>query len=143
MSAEVCPFCAIAAGDAPASIVVDDDIVLAFMDQRQAVAGHVLVIPRRHVPNICALSPAEAAAVMQAGVRVARALRVAFDPAGMNLWQSNGAAAGQEVNHFHLHLHPRFMGDGLLHVYPDGVPAQSTPAELDEMACLLRTHLPT
>lgn len=141
MSARDCPFCAIGAGDAPASVVVDDGIVLAFMDQRQAVAGHVLVIPRRHVPNIYTLRPAEAAAVMQTAVRVARALHAAVDPQGMNLWQSNGAAGGQEVDHFHLHVHPRRLGDGLFHVYPNDVPAQRLPAELEEMACLLRNHL--
>ena len=142
MSAGLCPFCAIAAGDAPASVVVDDGIVLAFMDQRQAVAGHVLVIPRRHVADIYALSPAEAAAVMQTAVRIARALRAAVDAPGMNLWQSNGEAGGQEVDHFHLHVHPRRVGDGLFHVYPDGVPAQQSPAELHEIAGLLRRHLP-
>lgn len=141
MSAETCPFCAIAAGAARASVVVDDGTVLAFMDQRQAVAGHVLVIPRRHVPDIYALNPAEASAVMQVAVRVAGALRSAFDPPGMNLWQSNGEAGGQEVNHFHLHVHPRWVGDGLFHVYPEGLPAQSAHAELDAMAGSLRTHM--
>lgn len=141
MSAGACPFCAIAAGEAQASVVVDDGNILAFMDQRQAVTGHVLVIPRRHVRDIYALSPAEASAVMQVAVRVAGALRAAFDPPGMNLWQSNGEAGGQEVNHFHLHVHPRRPGDGLFQIYPDGLSGQSTHAELDAMARSLRKHL--
>jgi histidine triad (HIT) family protein len=143
MSAETCPFCAIAAGDAPASVVVDDSTVIAFMDRRQAVAGHVLVIPRRHVPDIYALNPDEAAVVMRVAVRVAQALRSLYDPPGLNLWQSNGEAGGQEVAHFHLHVQPRQADDGLLRIYPDGSPPVGTPAQLDAMASSLRAHLQT
>lgn len=141
MTGEPCPFCAIACGDAPASVIVDDGIVLAFMDLRQAVAGHVLVIPRRHVPDIRGLTAQESAAVMQVAVRVAHAVYAECEPPGLNLWQSNGEAGGQEVDHFHLHVHPRRGDDGLLRVYPDGVPAQSSPAQLDVMARSLRNHL--
>lgn len=141
MSAADCPFCAIAAGRAPASVVVDDGNVLAFMDLRQAVAGHVLVVPRRHVPDIHDLTSDEAAGVMQVAVRVARALRDEHDPPGLNLWQSNGAAGGQEVPHFHLHVHPRRIGDGLLRVYPAAVPVPADAALLDALAQSLRARL--
>ena len=136
-----CPFCEIAAGDAPAAIVADDGTVLAFMDRRQAVPGHVLVVPRRHLPDLCALAPGEAAAVMYMAQRVARALHDAFAPAGLNLWQSNGHAAGQEVFHFHLHVQPRRVGDGLLRVYPHGAPAAAQPDQLDALAQALRQRL--
>ena len=136
-----CPFCAIASGAAPASVILDDGKVLAFMDWRQAVPGHVLVIPRQHVPDIYALADDEAAAVMQAAVRVARALRAASDPPGLNLWQSNGEAGGQEVFHFHLHVHPRQVDDGLLRVYPNGVPPQSDADELAAIARAIRARL--
>jgi histidine triad (HIT) family protein len=139
--ADSCPFCAIARGAAPASVVLDEGKVLAFMDWRQAVPGHVLVIPRRHVPDIYALADDEAAAVMQAAVRVARALRAACDPPGLNLWQSNGEAGGQEVFHFHLHVHPRRIGDGLLRVYPDGVPPRSDADRLAAIALALKARL--
>ncbi len=141
MSTADCPFCAIAAGHAPASMVVDDGAVLAFMDLRQAVPGHVLVVPRRHVPDIYGLAPEEAAAVMQLAVRVARALRDEYDPPGLNLWQSNGAAGGQEVPHFHLHVHPRRTGDGLLRAYPHAVPSPADPLQLDALAQPLRARL--
>jgi histidine triad (HIT) family protein len=136
-----CPFCAIVRGTAPASVILDDGKVLGFMDWRQAVPGHVLVIPRRHVPDIHTLADDEAAAVMQAAVRVARALRVAYDPPGLNLWQSNGEAAGQEVFHFHLHVHPRRADDGLLRVYPEGVPPQTDADQLAAIAGVLRACL--
>jgi histidine triad (HIT) family protein len=136
-----CPFCAIVSGVAPASVILDEAKVLAFMDWRQAVPGHVLVIPRRHVPDIYALADDEAAAVMQAAVRVARALRIAYEPPGLNLWQSNGEAGGQEVFHFHLHVHPRRVDDGLLRVYPGGVPPQSDADELAAIARAIRARL--
>ena len=136
-----CPFCEIATGATPAAIVADDGVVLAFMDLRQAVPGHVLVVPRRHVPDLCSLAPDEAAAAMRMAQRVAQALRDAFAPAALNLWQSNGRAAGQEVFHFHLHVQPRRAGDGLLHVYPQGAPAAAKTDELDALAQALRPHL--
>ncbi len=141
MSTAACPFCAIVAGTAPASLVLEGDKVLAFMDLRQAVRGHVLVIPRRHVPDIYALAADEAGAVMQAAVRIAQALRDECDPPGLNLWQSNGEAGGQEVAHFHLHVQPRQFGDGLLRVYPDGVPAHAEAAQLAALARSLRERL--
>ena len=136
-----CPFCAILAGDLPASIVCEDDGVVAFMDLRQAVPGHVLVVPRQHVETLYDLDEDSAAALMRMAVRVAKAARATFDPAGLNLWQSNGEAGGQEVPHFHLHVHPRRVGDGLLDVYPAGVPAPALREQLDALALMLRQQL--
>lgn len=141
MTADRCPFCAIVAGTQRASVILDDGAVLAFMDLRQSMPGHVLVVPRRHVPDIYALAADEAANVMQAAVRVAQALQAEFEPPGLNLWQSNGEVGGQEVFHFHLHVHPRWPGDGLLRVYPDGLPAISEYARLDALAGSLRARL--
>lgn len=138
---DACPFCAIVSGVAPANVILDDGKVLAFMDWRQAVPGHVLVVPRRHVPDIYTLADDEAAALMQAAVRVARALRAAYDPPGLNLWQSNGEAGGQEVFHFHLHVHPRRVDDGLLRVYPDAVPPRSGADQLAAIARTLKARL--
>jgi histidine triad (HIT) family protein len=136
-----CPFCAIVEGRLPASAVAETDVALAFLDLRQAVPGHVLVVPRRHVENIYALEPALAGELMQLAVRVAKALQLAFDPPGLNLWQSNGDAGGQEVAHFHLHVQPRRRGDGLLRVYPQGLPPPVDNAELDRLARLIRPHV--
>jgi histidine triad (HIT) family protein len=65
-----------------------------------------------------------------------------FQPPGLNLWQSNGAAGGQEVPHFHLHVQPRRVADGLLRVYPDGLPAPASREELNRMAEHIRLSLP-
>lgn len=139
MSDAACPFCAIAAGTAPAAIVAEGTLALAFLDLRQPVPGHVLVVPRRHAENLYALDDDEAVAVMQLARRVATALRDALAPDGLNLWQSNGRAAGQEV--FHLHVQPRRVGDGLLRVYPQGVPPASPASELEALAATVRRSI--
>ena len=135
-----CPFCAIVAGGLPASIVWQDDIALAFMDLRQAVPGHVLVVPREHVQDIHSLDETTAAHLMRLAVRVAKALKHAVPMDGLNLWQSNGEAGGQEVPHVHLHVQPRRQGDGLLQVYPVP-PTDVDRATLDSLGAALRAQL--
>lgn len=136
-----CVFCRIIAHKVPASFVAEDETVVAFADLRQPNAGHVLVVPRRHAPTIYDLAPDEGAAVMNLAIRVARALRRVYAPAGLNLWQSNGEIAGQEIDHFHLHLLPRQAGDGVFDVYPKGVPESRPRPYLDEIAARLRPHI--
>jgi histidine triad (HIT) family protein len=137
-----CVFCGIISGARPSALVAEDDAAVAFLDIRQAVSGHVLVVPRRHTPTIYELSPEDGAALMSLAVRVARAVRDTLEPEGMNLWQSNGAVAGQEVDHVHLHVHPRRTDDGMWHLYPNGLPAPTAPEQLADLARTLRDALP-
>jgi histidine triad (HIT) family protein len=136
-----CVFCEIVAGRAEASVVHEDAHTLAFMDLRQPTEGHVLVVPKRHVPDVFALGDDDAAAVMRAAAAIARALRSVVEMDGLSLWQSNGEAAGQEVPHFHLHLLPRRRGDGVFDVYPRGVPGPSARAGLEVIAAKLRAAM--
>ena len=108
-----CIFCAIAEGRAPADVVFEDGETLAFMDINPANPGHTLIIPKRHVRDIYELDGETAAAVMRTTVKVARAVKKALQPDGMNLVQSNERAGGQDVFHFHIHVIPRWYGDGL------------------------------
>ena len=101
-----------------ATRVYEDASTFAEVDPRQPHRGHVLVMPTRHVETVFDLDSATAAAVMEATVKVARAVREAFCPDGLSLWQSNGPGAHQEVPHFHMHVMPRWEGDGLLKIYP-------------------------
>jgi len=121
MSHSDCIFCDIIEGRAPADVVFEDEETLAFMDINPASPGHTLVIPRRHVRNIYELDEETAAAVMKATVRVAGAIKRALQPDGMNLVQSNERAASQEIFHFHMHIIPRWHGDGLRLARPPGV----------------------
>jgi len=108
-----CLFCAIAAGDAPAEVVYEDDETVAFLDIHPAAPGHILVIPRRHYRNLFDLSPEAGAAVMRTVIRVAQAIRTVLEPDGLNLIQANERAGFQSVFHFHVHLVPRWFGDGI------------------------------
>jgi histidine triad (HIT) family protein len=104
---EPCPFCLIVAGDAPATLVREWPDAVAFVPLNPVAAGHVLVVPRAHVPNFAA-DPVVSASVM---FRVADL--AGWLPTPMNVITSRGAAATQTVHHLHFHLVPRREGDGL------------------------------
>lgn len=113
-----CVFCKIVAGQIPSIRVFEDAEVLAFMDIGQVNPGHVLVAVKRHAENLYALDEAQAAAIGRASVRVARAIRDAFAPAGLSVYQANGKPAGQTVFHYHVHLLPRHDADGMELTWP-------------------------
>lgn len=138
---ETCPFCAIVAGSAPAGIFYRDERVVGFVGLRQPNAGHVLLVPRRHVATVFDLEPVDASALFSAVPLIARALRAAMPMDGLSLWQSNGEAGGQEIDHVHLHLLPRLAGDGLMKVYGDGMPTDSSPELRETIAARLRAAL--
>jgi len=133
-----CLFCKLVAGQIPASIVYEDDATLAFMDLGQVNPGHVLVACKAHAASIYDLDDAQAAAVFRAAAKVARAVRAAFDPPGLSVYQANGRPAGQTVLHFHLHVLPRHEGDGMQLVWP----VKNPPRErLEEYCAKIRARL--
>jgi diadenosine tetraphosphate (Ap4A) HIT family hydrolase len=93
--------------------VLEDDLVVAILDIRPANAGHTLVMPRRHVESFTDLTPTEVEQLARAGQRVAAALKRGFDSCeAVTFSLADGAAAGQDVPHTHLHVVPRRTGDG-------------------------------
>jgi len=133
-----CVFCKLVAGQIPASVVFEDEATLAFMDLGQVNPGHVLVASKAHAANLYELDDAQAAAVFRATARVARAVRTAFDPPGLSIYQANGAPAGQTVFHFHLHVLPRHEGDGVQLVWPVKNPERG---RLEEYCARIRAQL--
>lgn len=121
-----CIFCKLVAKQIPASIVVEDQATLAFMDLGQVNPGHVLVASKAHVESIYELDEPQAAAVFRTAARVARAVRAAFDPPGLSIYQANGKPAGQTVFHFHLHVLPRWEDDGMTLAWPVKNPPRET-----------------
>jgi histidine triad (HIT) family protein len=109
----VCPFCRIASGKAPASIVYKDATVLAFMDLNPANIGHTLVVPREHWENIYEVPENVLADMFLVVKRVSAAVKKTIGAEGISVLQLNGRAAGQMVMHFHIHIIPRFRGDPL------------------------------
>jgi histidine triad (HIT) family protein len=131
-----CPFCEIIAGQLPSSQVYADDLVLAFMDIGPANTGHVLVVPRSHATGLDDLPEPTGAAMFTVAQRVARAVRAVGLPSdGINVFLADGAVAGQEVDHVHLHVVPRFADDGFTISARFLAPER---AELDAVAARIR-----
>lgn len=101
-----CPFCAIVAGDAPATVVRRWNDAIAIVPRGGVNSGHLLVIPTAHVQDV-GTDPDVSAATM------ARAAEIAAELDAANIITSKGAAATQTVRHLHLHVLPRAAGDGL------------------------------
>lgn len=102
-----CAFCAVVAGQAPVVVVRTWDDAVAIVPRHGGVTeGHVLILPRAHVPDAGA-DPGVTAAVMR------RAAELMAELPAANLITSKGAAATQTVFHLHVHIVPRTPGDGL------------------------------
>lgn len=133
-----CIFCKIVQGEIACAKVYEDELTLAFMDIGQASEGHVLVASKRHAANLLELTAVEAGAIMQTAQRIAAAAALTFEPEGISLFQANGAAGGQTVFHFHLHVLPRRSGDGLALSWQRHEPGMAT---LNAQAERLRTTM--
>lgn len=108
-----CIFCKIINNEIPSVKVYEDNRVFAFLDINPLNAGHLLVIPKAHAETINEISEADFVAVAAATHRLAAAVKKALNPDGINLMQLNGKAANQVVPHLHVHIVPRWSGDGL------------------------------
>lgn len=112
-AAQGCIFCAVVAREAEASVVYEDETVMAFMDLNPVTPGHLLVVPREHAVGLDDVDPATSAHVWSVGHDLARALRRStLRCEGINVLLCDGKAAFQTVFHFHLHVIPRYVGDG-------------------------------
>jgi histidine triad (HIT) family protein len=134
-----CVFCRIVAGQIPAVRVHEDAQTVAFMDIGQVNPGHVLVAVKAHAENLFELDEEQAAAVARTSLRVARAIRAAFAPEGLSVYQANGRPAGQTVFHYHQHLLPRHVGDGMELTWPVKNPPRE---QLAAYAAKIRAALP-
>ena len=101
-----CIFCAIASGEAPATIVDEDADTVSFLDISPWRRGHALVIPRRHAANILEIDPDQIALTFAAVKRLAGRMRDRLGAGGVVVWNSTGQVAGQVVMHFHVHVIP-------------------------------------
>lgn len=108
-----CDFCWIANDQSESHVVWDDDLVLAIMDINPVTDGHCLVIPKVHSLGIDDIAAETAARMMNVAQRLSGALKQSeLRCDGVNLFFADGEAAFQEVFHSHLHVFPRFLGDG-------------------------------
>ena len=108
----MCIFCKIVAKEIPATAIFEDDDVLAFMDIGPIIKGHALVIPKIHYDPVTETPDDMVAKLHVTAKKIAAAQMNAFGADGVNIMQNNGRAAGQEVEHIHVHVIPRFEDDG-------------------------------
>jgi histidine triad (HIT) family protein len=107
-----CLFCKIITKTIPAKIVYEDEHVIAFLDITPRAPGHTMVIPKYHAPTLIALPDGEVALLFGTVKKTAAMLMSALHPDGITIGINQGRASGQEVDHLHVHLMPRFHGDG-------------------------------
>jgi histidine triad (HIT) family protein len=136
-----CIFCRILAGEVPGSFVYRDERVAAFMDIKPVNTGHLLVVPTAHAAFLADIDAETAAHLMRVGHRMAAALRASgVKCEGVNLFLADGESAMQEVFHVHLHVFPRFAGDGFgLRFAPEYYTRRPPRDELDRIAASLRS----
>ena len=134
-----CVFCGIVEGRLEASLLYDDQRVVAFMDLNPITPGHLLVIPKAHAASLDELDAEDGAQAFRVAQRLAAAVRASgLRSEGVNLFLADGEAAGQEVFHVHLHVFPRTPGDGFR---IDADWRVRPRAELDESAERVRSGL--
>lgn len=127
-----CVFCGILAGEIPGTFVAQEDAAAAFMDVNPATPGHLLVVPRTHVPDLFGAAADDLSACLGLAQRMARLVRDRLAADGVTIMQSNGRAAWQTVFHLHLHVIPRYDSDALV------LPWKPAPGDPDAIAATAR-----
>lgn len=130
MRKEDCIFCKIAGGEIPSKTLYEDEDFRVILDLGPATKGHALILPKDHAADLYELSDRAAASVLVLAKKMAGTMKEKLHCDGLNLVQNNGEAAGQTVPHFHIHLIPRYRGDGQ---NINWVPGKPTPEELEEV----------
>ena len=122
-----CLFCKIASKEIPSAVIYEDDHVLAFLDVHPLAPGHTLVVPKRHADNLIDLLPEEVEPLFQAVKNVTALLEKTLSPRGFTIGINHGRFSGQMVDHLHVHVIPRFEGDGggSLHSVVQNTPKES------------------
>ena len=134
-----CIFCKIARRELPASIVSEDEHTLAFMDIRPINPGHFLVIPKDHAARLADLPPWEGGRVFEMAREFTAGLcRSGVRCEGVNFHLADGEVAGQEIFHVHLHVYPRYAGDGVGLRMGPRYGAMPERGELDRLAAAIR-----
>lgn len=111
----MCVFCEIVNGNIPCYKIYEDDNFLAFLDLSQATLGHTLVVPKKHYENIFDLD--ENLPLLKVVSKIAKALKKGLGVSDLNIVNNNGPLAGQTINHFHVHLIPRYEGDKVSFIF--------------------------
>ena len=132
-----CTFCDLIAGAAEVSVCYEDSDAIAFMDIQPVNPGHVLVVPRRHYESLADIPPELAMHLFTVATHLAPVVMRVADADGMNIVVNSGAAAGQDVFHYHVHVIPRCVGDGFDVPLPFGGSSMPERERLDAAAAMI------
>ncbi|HAK46786.1 MAG TPA: HIT family protein [Spirochaeta sp.] len=142
MTDKDCIFCKILRKEIPATVVYEDELVMAFMDVMPVNPGHVLIIPKEHQQYISDISPEAASRMFEVARRINTATRESsIRTDALNFLLSDGPAASQEVFHTHLHSIPRYAGDGVRFHYPNKTGEMAPAEELTAAAEEIKKNL--
>lgn len=130
MRDENCIFCKIAAGDIPSYTLCEDEDFRAILDLGPASRGHALILPKEHYRDLTQLPDDIAAKVLPFAGRLGAKLTAALGAAGFNVVQNNGAAAGQTVPHFHVHVIPRYENGPQIAAWTPGKLGEEDAADI-------------
>ena len=130
MKDNACIFCKIAAGEIPSKTLYEDEESRVILDLGPATKGHALILPKNHYRNLFELPEDQAEKAMVLAKKMALQMREKLQCDGLNLVQNNEEVAGQTVFHFHMHLIPRYEGDGQVIGWKPGKPEDQ---ELEEV----------
>lgn len=126
-----CIFCKIANGEIPAATIYEDDDFRVILDLGPASQGHALILPKAHYADVYEIPEELAGKAFALAARMAKKMTTALGCDGFNILQNNKEIAGQTVFHFHMHLIPRYEGDGVNLTW-----AQGTLTEEDKKTLL-------
>jgi len=142
MNDKDCIFCKILRKEIPSTVIYEDDLVMAFMDVMPVNAGHVLIIPKEHQQFISDVSPEASSRMFEVARKIDSSIRESgIHCDALNLMLSDGEAASQEVFHTHLHVIPRYEGDGVRFHYPNKTGEMAPSDELIAAAGKIKKHL--
>lgn len=132
--ADHCIFCKLANGEIPTRTLYEDDAFRIILDAGPLTRGHALILPKKHAADILELDEETVGKAYQLAKKFGAQMMGVLKADGMNILQNNGSAAGQSVFHFHIHLIPRYTGDGVtLGMEGGSEPAYSLDEVLEEI----------
>jgi histidine triad (HIT) family protein len=137
-----CIFCKILKGHLEASVVYEDENAIAIMDIQPVNPGHVLVIPKQHIPYFNEVTHDIGAHIFKVGIKIGAAMKQAdIKCEGINYLMADGETAGQEVFHAHLHVFPRFKNDGFGFRFNEQYYTLPERTELDQIAARIKASI--
>lgn len=134
-----CIFCRIVRGTLPSTKIFEDDDMIAFMDFKPITKGHVLIIPKKHTELLTELDDKLAGEMLVLAKKVGKALkRSKLNCRGINYILADGAEAGQDIFHVHMHVIPRYRGDGFGLRMPEREEEETDEKKLERTAVKIR-----